>query len=70
MLRPSFHPPCSTATLEVDALHLCYLALELWLFRNRIALRYLRNGWALWRCTGAHLGSVHCSQRSRVVPCT
>ena len=42
--RPS-HPPCASATLEVDALHLCYLALVLWLFRNRIALRYLRNRW-------------------------
>ena len=35
--------PCRAATLEVDALHLCYLALVLWLFRNRIALRYQRN---------------------------
>ncbi|PRW58918.1 piezo-type mechanosensitive ion channel-like protein isoform X1 [Chlorella sorokiniana] len=36
------------STLEVDALHLCYLALVLWLFRNRIALRYLRNRLFVW----------------------
>ncbi len=35
--------PSCAATLEVDALHLGYLALVLWLFRNRIALRTLRN---------------------------